>query len=81
MFTTDRVFSTKSPKTSGVSWYFQAREGDFGPYDSKDEAKTMLTEYIEECLMSGNDGGRTQKGKADNQPRTITKYLGKRIWY
>jgi hypothetical protein len=89
MFTPERVFSIKNPTTGDVTWYFQAREGDFGPYESKAEAKSMLKDYIEDCIKTGNDGGRNEREKAgkpanpsgNNKRKPIIKYLGKRTWY
>jgi hypothetical protein len=82
MFATERVFSINNPKTGTVGWYFQAREGDFGQYETKSEAEELLKEYIQECIRSGNDGGRSKKGGEDNnQRRLIKKYFGKMAWY
>ncbi|MGD0961130.1 MAG: hypothetical protein ABSB19_15090 [Methylomonas sp.] len=63
MFDYERVYSEKKVSTGEVSWYFQAREGDCGPYDTKEEAQSMLYEFVQECIRSGATGGRNPNAK------------------
>lgn len=44
-FRTGRFFNV------GTNWYFATREAiDQGPYNSKSEAESALTKYIEHCI-------------------------------
>lgn len=64
MFNVDRIYSQNSPKSGMTQWYFQAREGNIGPYRSRQQAETMLKKFIQSCLETGQTGGRdgaTQK--------------------
>lgn len=89
MFKADRIYSLKNPRTGKVTWYFQSREGDSGPYQSKDEAVLMLKEYIQECIETGNNGGRhaghvkpNHIGFDPNAPKKPTfRYTGKQRWF
>jgi len=88
MFKPDRIYSITNPNTHKISWYFQAREGDFGPYSSKQEAQLMLKEYIAECVELGKTGGRQVDesiGPANQSLNVELKpklnYGGKTNWY
>jgi len=61
MFEVDRVFYTSNEQSGKVEWFFQAREGNSGPYESKKEAQLMLQEFIKERIADGNTGGREPK--------------------
>lgn len=58
MFSVDRVFAITNQKTGVAEWYFQAREGDIGPYESRKHAELMLKKFIETCIEHGFTGGR-----------------------
>jgi len=86
MFEVDRVYSSIDPRTGKCGWYFQAREGDSGPYETRAEAQAMLKEYIQECIEMGMTGGRKpgeKTGKpfdaSGHQPKF--KYTGRKRWY
>lgn len=89
MFKADRIYSLKNAQTGKLNWFFQAREGDSGPYETKQEAEIMLKEYIEECIETGNAGGRNkdepQQKFATFDPNSVNKprfrYPGKRKWF
>ncbi len=90
MFKANRLYSVKNQGTGKLEWFFQAREGDFGPYETKDYASSMLKDYIEECIAQGNTGGRDKDGQAakattkfdlNQPPKSIIKYHGKKVWY
>ncbi|MCX7100341.1 MAG: DUF6316 family protein [Methylobacter sp.] len=66
MFKADRIFYINNLRNGKVEWYFQAREGDVGPYKSKEEAQTVLKEYIAECIKQGNTGGRNPNDTKQN---------------
>lgn len=63
MFSVDRIFSVNNPKSGLPEWYFQAREGDVGPYKTRAEATAMLQSFIKKCIDMGYTGGR---GKDEN---------------
>lgn len=71
MFQSERVFSHRNTATGLVEWFFNAREGVFGPYNSKDVAKKTLEEFVQKCITAGDNGGR---GMAHKQfPKTALK--------
>ena len=45
----DRTFSFPNP-TGLMEWFFNAREGVFGPYRSKNEASLTLKAFIKHCI-------------------------------
>jgi hypothetical protein len=61
MFSADRIFSNRNASTGRLEWYFSAREGDLGPYGSRDVAEEMSTAFVARCLAAGDDGGRSKK--------------------
>lgn len=67
MFSGDRVFSVLNQNTGAQEWYFQAREGDIGPYQTKIEAGLMLSKFIKVCIASGCTGGRGQGNKKNTK--------------
>jgi hypothetical protein len=58
MFEIDRTFCQRNAKTGLMEWYFNAREGIFGPYDSKKMASKELEVFVGRRKLSGDDGGR-----------------------
>jgi len=75
MFEADRIFYMNNISNGNKGWYFQAREGIAGAYDSIEEVQFMLKEYIKECIGSGNTGRRNPK-RVQNEPITF-KFLPK----
>jgi hypothetical protein len=71
VFESDRTFSISSEITGMPEWYFQAREGNAGPFGSKEEVLEALEEFIKTCIASGNTGGRNSK--SDDGKGTNTK--------
>lgn len=59
MFRLDRTFSQRSEKTGLMEWFFNAREGTYGPYPSKELAAKGLKEFIDYHKQRGSDGGRS----------------------
>lgn len=43
-------------------WFFSAREGDGGPFFSKELAEKARQEYINYCIENALDGGRSLRG-------------------
>jgi hypothetical protein len=70
MFEVDRTFCINNQSTGKIEWYFQAREGDSGPYESKKEAQTMLKAFIKECIELKKTGGRNPE--QSTQPTFIS---------
>ena len=61
MFELDRIFCQRNMKSGLMEWFFYAREGVFGPYQSKDITQSELKEFVERHKASGDDGGRSGK--------------------
>lgn len=86
MFKADRTFYINNDKTGEVEWYFQAREGNAGPYASKQEAQLMLQEFIKECIEHGDKGGRTTEEESKSSApkpaaHAVFNYRPKNHWY
>ncbi len=86
MFAADRVFSQRNGKTGLVEWFFNAREGVFGPYNSKEIATKTLHEFVEKCKAAYDDGGRGSQStvaekrqaahdEGDGQPALVLSLL------
>jgi|GEM_PF-663098 len=65
MFSANRVFSERNNRTGQIEWFFEAREGIMGPYDSAASANKALDEFKERCIRLGCDGGRTSESKGN----------------
>ncbi|WP_213069389.1 DUF6316 family protein [Methylomicrobium album] len=61
MFRAERIYSQSNPKTGTTEWFFSAREGNFGPFDSKERATKELRAFVGLCIKNGDDGGRGKK--------------------
>ena len=87
MFEADRTFYINNEKTGEIEWYFQAREGNAGPYASKQEAQLMLQEFFKECIEYGDTGVRKTKEaeSISSTPKPVAQvifnYQPKRRWY
>jgi hypothetical protein len=87
MFDVDRVFYTSNAESGRVEWYFQAREGNSGPYQSKKEAQLMLQEFIKERIADGDTGGRDPKEAQSTQStlksgaQATFKFIPRDVWY
>jgi hypothetical protein len=60
IFNPDRIFSQRNNKTGLLEWFFSAREGLFGPYDTRDTTVKIVQEFIERHKAIGDDGGRSK---------------------
>lgn len=60
MFEIERTFSSRNPETGLMDWFFSAREGIYGPYSSKEKATEELVKFIQYCIETGDDGGRSK---------------------
>lgn len=67
MFEIDRTFSQRCADTGLMKWYFNAREGIFGPYDTKQMAQEGLSIFIERRRLAEDDGGRGTTVKDDSK--------------
>ncbi len=65
MFKPHRIFAQHNPNTGMMEWFFNAREGIFGPYTSKDAAAIALDDFVLARSNAGEDGGRSKEAKAD----------------
>lgn len=59
MFKVDRIFSVLNQNTGAIEWYFQAREGNSGPFQSRQHAELVLEHFVKTCVESGDTGGRS----------------------
>ena len=75
MFKVDRIFSCRNPKIGIIEWYFQAREGNVGPYHSKQQADFMLKKFIQTCIELGYWGGRKEEDKYGTLHLQIQNFL------
>ena len=58
MFNTNRIFSCANLNSGLTDWFFNAREGVYGPYSSEEEASKFLKEFIKKNIVLCDDGGR-----------------------
>lgn len=58
MFEAKRIFSQRNVETQATEWFFQAREGIIGPYESERVAEKGLEGFVAHCRQRGLDGGR-----------------------
>ncbi len=58
MFELDRTFSERCAETGLMKWYFNAREGIYGPYNTKQMALEGLNIFVERRKLAEDDGGR-----------------------
>ncbi|MGJ0483677.1 MAG: DUF6316 family protein [Methylomicrobium sp.] len=58
MFRAERIYSQNNPKTGITEWFFSAREGNYGPFSSREIATRELKAFIGNCIKNDDDGGR-----------------------
>jgi len=61
MFEGNRVIARCSDRNGRVEWYFQAREGLIGPYESEEKAEECLRKFVQHRIRLGLDGGRSRQ--------------------
>jgi len=59
MFRCERIFMHSNPSIGRNEWFFNAREGVYGPFLSKEEASHSLEEFIKHKIERNDDGGRS----------------------
>lgn len=67
MFELDRTFSQRCSDTGLMKWYFNSREGIFGPYDTKQMALDGLNIFVKRRVQAEDDGGRGTAVKDDGK--------------
>ena len=75
MFAADRTFSLQNKKTVIHEWYIQAREGNLGPYRSKNQAESILKKFTETCILAGATGGRDPKNETPNSSLLVKSFI------
>jgi hypothetical protein len=70
MFELDRTFCQSNSDTGLMEWYFNAREGVYGPYRTKQIAEKELKIFINRHKINNDDGGR-KSGKKPLQLFTM----------
>jgi hypothetical protein len=82
LFKADRIFSEQNHKTGIREWFFQAREGMIGPYETREVAERMMKEFIARCIANRDDGGRSKKSDDElslaEKPTTLFDPMRKR---
>lgn len=66
MFKFDRTFPQSNPETDLMEWFFNAREGIYGPFSSKEKAVKAFEEFIKSNVEFSDDGGRSSRSKRFN---------------
>lgn len=61
MFEGNRVIARCCDRNGRVEWFFQAREGLIGPYESEERAEECLRKFIQHRIRLGLDGGRSRQ--------------------
>lgn len=61
MFEVDRTFSQRNNETGLVEWFFSAREGVLGPFQTKQQASKAMDEFISFNKKTNDDGGRNSE--------------------
>lgn len=67
MFTSNRIISYTNLSSGNISWFFLAREGAFGPFDSKQYTVAVLEQFVKNCIESNNTGGRSAMDRNNHQ--------------
>ena len=57
-FRAGRFFYQTFVKGSGSGWFFNAREGAFGPFGTRLQAQFELESFIQKCIETNVTGGR-----------------------
>lgn len=57
----DRIFRGESNRRGQEEWFYRAREGIGGPYESQNDATIALQSFIQYCLENGFNGGRIEE--------------------
>jgi hypothetical protein len=58
MFEKNRFQLERNKATGHMDWFFDAREGTMGPFESWEAAERALKRHVEHCIRNGLDGGR-----------------------
>jgi hypothetical protein len=59
----NRTFCQRNAETDLMEWFFNAREGIYGPFFNKEKATKALEEFIKFNIEFSDDGGRSSKNK------------------
>jgi hypothetical protein len=63
MFKAERMYCQANPRTGVQDWYFSSREGNIGPFASKESVKKALEEFVKFNIDNACDGGRGSANK------------------
>ncbi len=58
-FRAGRFFYQAFVDGNSTGWFFNAREGAFGPFDTRQQAQIELEAFIEKCIAGNVTGGRS----------------------
>jgi hypothetical protein len=65
MYSPDRIFRHTNFESGICAWYFEAREGMFGPFDSEEQARSKLRTFIKHKIETKDSGRRDENLKSD----------------
>lgn len=80
MFKTDRIFSQRNSDTGLMEWFFSAREGVFGPFENKEQAKNELKAFADFNMKINDDGGRSSTGNIQMALMPMTEKSTSKRW-
>ncbi len=66
MFELDRTFCQRNAGTGLMEWFFNAREGTFGPFENKKIALSELKVFTDRRQVTDDDGGRSKVKKKNS---------------
>jgi hypothetical protein len=75
MFKAERIFYQTNAKTGLRDWYFAAREGEIGPFATRERALAAIDEYIKFNIENENDGDRGSNFELENH-NAMSKSIG-----
>ncbi len=59
MFEAHRIFVRTNTNTGLTEWFFNAREGIFGPYPSEESVVVALNDFVAQRIKDGENAGRS----------------------
>ncbi len=61
-----RISCQSNSETNLMEWFFNAREGIYGPFFSQEKAAKALEEFIKFNIEFSDDGGRSSRSNRFN---------------
>jgi len=54
-----RIFLERNRETGDLEFFFDSREGVWGPYESQELVASAIARHVERCRRNRLDGGRS----------------------